>query len=1303
MNKHRWIGLLAALAALATLAGPAAPAMAGGGSGHAGGRPVPPGGQKIRLWQGWAYKDDDQGAFGGYEIGSIDRAFSQMGVVDGRNATTARVKRQALDEANGNCQARFNEAHADQSGQGHCRVTGVGVVAGYRGSQRIFDGISVAIHKLWMDNWRSQVANSTFSNRGVTYRTSDSFWDQPNDNLDKFADEYAGNEKGISLVVIMLNDYEPKPADLPPDPPDKQVDRGTSADGMTNRTHIVTGTGRDGRELTFSDVFNPQGKQYRISGQHVRDQTSGEDLTDKFVFNTAEGTRPPGDRATAAWKGGALPEEHRWAWQLDVTVDRPEIGVILDQGGIHWEGAARQVDQSTPERRTPTWKPRPDKSWILRDTATGAWKSVIDPQWSNGTGADGHVFLDGDQVGSVINATVEAHLIEAPKIFALTDDWSAANYLVDQDGAGAIRIFAAKAKADADGHYRRSSVGGIVAKGRDVTDRFEISVTGARARAQAKSGWLNVLKGMEVPIQVTMLVPFTVRFADGGGAAKVRKDLGRTPDQELTFCKAPDGHGNQGEALINSGSQTVNTQSVQTNEPGICGYLPPVRKDVISEAGQGGEQASVDGKVVFPGQRLEYGLDTQPSLPDNLAYPVKSIILTDVYDRWFLPDKQTLEVTDLQSGDVIAKTGYATKWKDKDHSLRVTITDPVRISQWRAGGNPRIRLRFEGRVDPKAPTDHRVGNQWVLTLNNSLTPSNQVSNPPADFHPSKSDVSAHDPGISIDGKVLFVGDHGVYRISLDARRKDTAYPVWRLGMTDAYDARHLDIDPRGIEVLGSDGRDYTKAFNIQVRNGTVLVFAKTVDTYVPATGVTLKGDPQPADLAAYAAVRGHNPLLEPSIDQGLLGRTYDLVLPYTVIRAETGHVVRNQATQIVNNLHKTTNVVTNPVKPINPAKDVVAAVGGGSAHGGSIYRDRLFLYRLDSSLLPAGRAYPQVKTWRIEDRLDPAVDRFTGHWAVYATQDLYENGRILIHHGQIMAGSDMSADIHGGPWFTMTAGPAGLIKVEATSRYLALVSASGDRPVGWRVYLQCRRLKNVERHENRFTEFYQDKILASNTVWTSTPDMTPALHIEKFDQAGGMPKGDRDQPEQALRAHDDVPIVFRITNDSPRDPSDGTGAIFPARQLHLEDQTVVGQGRVTGIRYPNNWSTLMLRPGQSVDVHATVSGMSGRHTDRARVIGSPLVPCPVEGQAALPEREDADKTHQQPDFRGVMVDGRLLCSDRAVRSNSDDWNALVEALPRTGAAIALPLAIVAAAVMTGSLLSGKARRMPKGIENGSDR
>ena len=183
-----------------------------------------------------------------------------------------------------------------------------------------------------------------------------------------------------------------------------------------------------------------------------------------------------------------------------------------------------------------------------------------------------------------------------------------------------------------------------------------------------------------------------------------------------------------------------------------------------------------------------------------------------------------------------------------------------------------------------------------------------------------------------------------------------------------------------------------------------------------------------------------------------------------------------------------------------------------------------------------------------------------------------------------------------------------------------------------------------------------------------------------------MPKGDRDQPEQALRTHDDVAIVFRITNDSPRDPSDGTGAVFPARQLHLEDQTVVGQGRVTGIRYPDNWSTLMLRPGQYVDVHATVTGISGRHTDRARVVGSPLVPCPVEDQASLPQLENSQKSTGRADSRGVEVDGRLLCADQAVESNSDDWNALGVALPKTGAAVVLPLALAAAAVMTGLII-----------------
>ncbi|MCT6900788.1 MAG: hypothetical protein M3Z40_07050, partial [Bifidobacterium sp.] len=71
--------------------------------------------------------------------------------------------------------------------------------------------------------------------------------------------------------------------------------------------------------------------------------------------------------------------------------------------------------------------------------------------------------------------------------------------------------------------------------------------------------------------------------------------------------------------------------------------------------------------------------------------------------------------------------------------LHLLATAHALIGQWRAGGNPRIQLRFEGTVGKKAPAGHRVNNRWMLTLNNSLTPSNEVFNTPPDFNPVKKD------------------------------------------------------------------------------------------------------------------------------------------------------------------------------------------------------------------------------------------------------------------------------------------------------------------------------------------------------------------------------------------------------------------------------------------------------------------------------------------------------------------------------------------------------------------------------------
>lgn len=348
MKRRRgWLGLLAAVIACFTLLVPLTPAMAGGGSGHAGGGAEGNGG----FWQGWAYRDDGQGGFGGHEVASVDRAFALLDIRDGANDTTTRVKQEALDEANRNCTERFDQAHPDRRGQGNCRVTGVGVVTGMNGGQRVFDGVSMAQHSIWMSNWQSSIAGRSYSNRGVSYRTSQPFWDQPGDSLDGLAERYAGNEHSISLVVIMLNDFEPRPADQPPSLPDKQVERGTSADSMTNHTRITTNTGTNGRELTFRDGFQPMGQRYTIGGQRVRDMTNGRDLSDHFIFNTRNGDTPSGNLATAVWRGGDLPVNHVWQWDLDVAVYRPTINVIQDTGAVRWKGLAMESEHQTPQRR----------------------------------------------------------------------------------------------------------------------------------------------------------------------------------------------------------------------------------------------------------------------------------------------------------------------------------------------------------------------------------------------------------------------------------------------------------------------------------------------------------------------------------------------------------------------------------------------------------------------------------------------------------------------------------------------------------------------------------------------------------------------------------------------------------------------------------------------------------------------------------------------------------------------------------------------------------------------------------------
>ncbi len=715
--------------------------------------------------------------------------------------------------------------------------------------------------------------------------------------------------------------------DVPPAAPVKEIEQGVSADAMVNHTVIRSGTGRGGYAMRFTDTITPNGVNYSVSNMKVLDETDNDkDISDQFTINWDKNA----NTVTAVRKDTTtmMPLDHTYAFHLDVTVAKPDINKVTDKGTVLWNDTSQDTDQ----KEFPTWNPNPDKSWIKQD-ASGKWAAVIDPEHTNNTGADQNVFLDGDKVASVVNGVISANLIDAPTTFTLEDDWTKADYLFDADTKG-IKVYMMDAQSNT-----ASSVYDIVNKGTDVTGQFTITAAGTKATVSMKADALKALKGLKNHRQYTLLIPGVVNMANGKGAAQVRKDFGKQPGDELTFCEAPANGTGSGAKLTNSGAQTVNgdreptnepwicgyvppvkkdvigeasqggaQESVDgkvvfpgqkvdgdrepTNEPWICGYVPPVKKDVIGEASQGGAQESVDGKVVFPGQKVEYQLTTTPKLPGQLAYDVKNVVVTDQYDQYLVPDKQTVEVTDLGNGKIIPKAQYTTKWDDTKHLFQLAFDDAYVKANWGKGQNPRLLIRFEGTVSKDAPTDTRVDNQWMLTLNNSITPSNQVFNTPPEFNPVKEDTQK-DPSISIDGKTALLGDVLYYRVHLDLKnldRKGTAYNVMRAGIVDDYDDEYLTADDQNVEVLNAKGEDVTAKFNIQFRDGVAYVFAKTADTKVPATGETIKGDPQPKDLKAYSQAK-LDPLKDPAIDQTLLGQEYTVVLPMTVTKVTDGYVV----------------------------------------------------------------------------------------------------------------------------------------------------------------------------------------------------------------------------------------------------------------------------------------------------------------------------------------------------------------------------------------------------------------------------
>ena len=251
----------------------------------------------------------------------------------------------------------------------------------------------------------------------------------------------------------------------------------------------------------------------------------------------------------------------------------------------------------------------------------------------------------------------------------------------------------------------------------------------------------------------------------------------------------------------------------------------------------------------------------------------------------------------------------------------------------------------------------------------------------------------------------------------------------------------------------------------------------------------------------------------------------------------------------------------------------------------------------------------------ITDHLDTEHDEYTGRWAVQAARDLYKDGTVIAKAGDRLAGDGFDSKKFGGDLFALDY-KDGTVTVTPPTCTVRSCPPTRPRERLVRVHpVQAHLHRGACRKPVHRTVQRQDPRVECRVDPHAGHD--PSLHLEKYDVKSGEQLGDRDDVKDALKMDgDSLQIAFKITNTSKTD--NGEGAWFQAKDLKLTDDTIAGIGKVEDLKYPDNWDTLVLKPGESVTVTGTLKGVSedGRHTDRAKVTGTPLVSCPVTDQFA---------------------------------------------------------------------------------------
>ncbi|MBO6020764.1 MAG: LPXTG cell wall anchor domain-containing protein, partial [Aeriscardovia sp.] len=682
-----------------------------------------------------------------------------------------------------------------------------------------------------------------------------------------------------------------------------------------------------------------------------------------------------GEEITASMKPEYLATLKGLPSPLQFTLYIPGA-IHMGQGSVETERKAYNLSASQPLHSllSPSGKAFINEGWetlgtekaetnqpeigIYAPTVNKSWEtngSCADPTWSGETGADRHYFLNGQLLDSSINTEVGSGLGGSIPSFSIEDNYANAAWMWKPDPSGA-QVYSSTLPGSEDASLSNMS------SNQNVTGEFYFLSRGDEITASMKPEYLATLLNLKNPEQFTLVIPGRVQLAAGKGVNAARKEYREKAGAAVSTMLNP----GSSTPFSDTASETLSTGVSQSNSPEVGIWIPGAEKSVIGGKAQGGEEESIDGKTVLPGQTLTYELEAYEMIPD-LGEQIKSVEIRDQYSPFISPIPSSLEV--FQNGELIPLSDYEISWNPSEHEFQAQL-GPKAIGAWKSGQDVKLLTIFKAKVEKAGET---IKNRWDLVINGSSSASNTVENPSILPVPRKSVDNSL--GENVDGKTIFRGQILYYKVELRAKGlKNLAYKIWRLGIIDHFDWRSLKWLVGKTEVLNSAGQNVRNEFNIQEDDHTAFVFFRTVNTFAKATGREISGNPQPRNLEAYAKEK-LNPLTTPVINQNVLGQNYTVVLPMEVYGEQDG-LIANTAMQETNSDLTKSNTVVNVEKMLQPEKTVSLTIGGKSQEGDEIPLGDDFFYGLESSRLPANRAYQKVSSWTFSDTYESKFDQY---------------------------------------------------------------------------------------------------------------------------------------------------------------------------------------------------------------------------------------------------------------------------------------------------------------------------------------